>query len=419
MIPRTIQPLVTERLQLGGKVIVIYGPRQAGKTTLVSQILGTLPYRVRTVNADEIFYRSALASQDARQLRDLVDGYDLLFVDEAQRVPDIGINLKILVDQLPHVRVIVTGSSSLDLASKVREPLTGRTWTFTLYPIAQCELAMLYSPLELRYQLDERLIYGSYPALFSLAGERIRRDYLHEIVTSYLYKDLIVMGDIRYFDKLRNLLKLLAHQVGQQVSYTELGTQLQMSKNTVMAYVDLLEQAFVIFRLKGFSRNLRKELTKQDKIYFWDVGVRNALIEDLRFPDYRTDMGALWENFVAAERMKYLRYVYGSGSLYFWRTQTGAEIDLVEERDGQLTAYECKWGKTKARAPQSFVESYPDSRFYVVTPDNFTEHLAAVAEIPELERRKRLQADTIASIQAASATDRLSRDQVHDRDMPA
>ena len=376
MISRMIEPTVTERLTQGGKVIVIYGPRQVGKTTLVTHILGKLPYRVRTVNADELFFRGALSSQDARQLRDLVAGYDLLFVDEAQRIPEIGINLKIIADQMTDVRVIVTGSSSLDLASKVREPLTGRTWTFTLYPIAQCELAKANSPLDLRYQLDERLVYGSYPEIFALEGERPRRDYLNELVSSYLYKDILAISDIRNSDKLRGLLRLLAYQVGQQVSLTELGTQLQMSKNTVAAYIDLLEQSFVIFRLKGFSRNLRKEVTKQDKIYFWDLGVRNTLIEDLRFPSYRNDLGALWENFVAAERLKYLRYVHGNGSLYFWRTHTGAEVDLIEERDGQLTGYECKWGKAQPRPPQSFTEAYPDAKYVVVSPDNFSEYLA-------------------------------------------
>lgn len=372
-----IEPIVTERLIQGGKVIVIYGPRQVGKTTLVTHILSKLAYRVRTVNADELFFRGALSSQDARQLRDLVAGYDLLFVDEAQRIPEIGINLKIIADQMVDVRVIVTGSSSLDLASKVREPLTGRTWTFTLYPIAQCELAKTNSALDLRYQLDERLVYGSYPGIFALAGERPRRDYLNELVSSYLYKDILAISDIRNSDKLRGLLRLLAYQIGQQVSLTELGTQLQMSKNTVASYIDLLEQSFVIFRLKGFSRNLRKEVTKQDKVYFWDLGVRNTLIDDLRFPSYRNDMGALWENFVAVERLKVLRYVHGSGSLYFWRTHTGAEVDLIEERDGQLTGYECKWGKAKPRPPQSFIEAYPDAQYVVVSPDNFSEYLTS------------------------------------------
>jgi predicted AAA+ superfamily ATPase len=378
MISRLIEPIVSERLVQGGKVIGIYGPRQVGKTTLATHVLSKLPYRVRTVNADELFFRGALSSQDARQLRDLVAGYDLLFVDEAQRIPEIGINLKIIADQMTDVRVIVTGSSSLDLASKVREPLTGRTWTFTLYPIAQCELAKTNSALDLRYQLDERLVYGSYPGIFALAGERPRRDYLNELVSSYLYKDILAISEIRNSDKLRGLLRLLAYQIGQQVSLTELGTQLQMSKNTVASYIDLLEQSFVIFRLKGFSRNLRKEVTKQDKIYFWDLGVRNTLIDDLRFPSYRNDMGALWENFVAVERLKYLRYVHGSGSLYFWRTHTGAEVDLIEERDGQLTGYECKWGKAQPRPPQSFIEAYPDAQYRVVSPDNFSEYLAQI-----------------------------------------
>jgi len=360
---------------MGGKVILIYGPRQVGKTTLVTELLKELPYHVRAIDADEVFFRDVLSSQNASQLRDLVEGYDLLFIDEAQRIPEIGINLKILTDQMNHIRVIATGSSSLDLAGKVREPLTGRTWTFTLYPVAQCELAAQYSPFDLRQQLDERLIYGSYPEVFSLKGERLRRDYLSEIVSSYLYKDILAISDIRNSDKLRVLLRLLAYQVGNLVSITELGRQLQMSKNTVASYIDLLEQSFVIFRLKGFSRNLRKEMTKQDKIYFWDVGVRNMLINDLRFPSQRNDMGALWENFVVAERMKFLRYVHGYGNLYFWRTHTGAELDIVEERDGQLIGYECKWGKARPRPPKAFSETYPDAQYKVISPENFADVL--------------------------------------------
>lgn len=250
-------------------------------------------------------------------------------------------------------------------------------WEYVkLYPIAQCELAAQLTPFDLRRQLDERLVYGSYPELLLLTGERLRRDYLSELVSSYLYKDILAISDIRNSDKLRLLLQLLAYQVGNLVSVTELGTQLQMSKNTVASYIDLLEQSFVIFRLKGFSRNLRKEITKQDKIYFWDVGVRNMLLNDLRFPEQRNDMGALWENFVVAERMKYLNYVYGYGNLYFWRTHTGAELDLVEERDGQLIGYECKWGKARPRPPKTFLETYPNSRYMVVSPENFVEVLA-------------------------------------------
>ena len=200
------------------------------------------------------------------------------------------------------------------------------------------------------------------------------------VYLSLIHIYVLAIGEIRYSDKLHNLLKLLAYQVGQQVSLTELGAQLQMSKNTVASYIDLLEQSFVVFRLKGFNRNLRKEITKQDKIYFWDLGIRNILLDDLRFPPYRTDMGALWENFVVVERMKYLKYVVGSGSLFFWRTHTGAKIDLVEERDGQLWGYACKWGKARPRPPQSFLAAYPNAQFAVVSPDNFTVHLAAAPQ---------------------------------------
>lgn len=370
-----IETVATERLREGGKVVIIYGPRQVGKTTLVKLILSKTDFRARAIDADELFFRDALASQDARRLRDLVEGYDVLFVDEAQRVPDVGINLKIIVDQIPGVRVIVTGSSSLDLAGKIREPLTGRTWTFNLYPIAQCELSAQWSKADLQYQLPERLIYGSYPEVFFLSGERARRDYLSEITASYLYKDILAMSGIRNSDKLRKLLKLLAFQIGHQVSLNELAAKLQLSRATVSSYIDLLEQSFVLFRLQGFSRNLRKEVTKQDKIFFWDVGIRNTLIEDLRHPDERNDMGQVWENFVVAERMKYLRYAHGHGSLYFWRTNTGAELDLVEDRDGRLAGFECKWGRTRARVPTTFLASYPNSTFATITPENFTEYL--------------------------------------------
>ena len=207
----------------------------------------------------------------------------------------------------------------------------------------------------------------------------MKRDYLQEIVSGYLYKDVLETGAVRNSDKLRQLLRLLAYQVGRQVSLTELGTQLQMSKNTVASYIDLLEKSFVVFRLKGYSRNLRKEVTRQYKIYFWDVGIRNALIQDLRLPQHRNDMGQVWENFAIVERLKYLRYVYGAGNLYFWRTHTGAELDLVEERDGELIGYECKWGRTRARSPGAFFEAYPQARFAVITPETFVEHLARPA----------------------------------------
>jgi hypothetical protein len=304
-----------------------------------------------------------------------VEGYELLFVDEAQRIPEIGINLKLLIDHLPHLRIVVTGSSSLDLASKVQEPLTGRVWVHRLYPIAMAELAQLHNSFELDDMLEERLVYGSYPEVFSSAGDTRRREYLQNLSASYLYKDVLEIGGVRNSSRLRNLVRLLAFQVGREVSLTELGSQLQMGKETVASYIDRLEQSFVVFRLGGFSRNLRKEVSKQDKIYFWDLGVRNVAIDNLKPLAERDDVGALWENFVIAERLKWLNYRQMLASLYFWRTYTGAEIDIVEERAGELHGYECKWGRSRKRVPDSFLTAYPGATYEVISPENYQAYL--------------------------------------------
>ena len=375
MIPRLLRARITEQLLAGGKLIVIYGARQVGKTTLVRQVLDDLPYRNLVINADELRYTEVLSSRDMRRLRGLVEGYELLFVDEAQRIPEIGVNLKLLIDHLPHLRIVVTGSSSLDLASKVQEPLTGRAWIHQLYPISISELAGLHNRFELDDMLEERLVYGSYPEMFALAGDTQRREYLRNLADSYLYKDVLEIGGVRHSNKLRNLVRLLAFQIGQEVSLAELGGQLQMSKETVASYIARLEQAFVVFRLGGFSRNLRKEVSQQDKIYFWDLGVRNVTIDNLKPLTERNDVGALWENFVIAERQKWLHYRQTLASLFFWRTYTGAEIDVVEERGGGLYAYECQWGKSRGRVPASFLAAYPGASFEVITRENYQAYL--------------------------------------------
>ncbi|MEM7112245.1 MAG: ATP-binding protein [Chloroflexota bacterium] len=341
----------------------------------MQQLLNHLPYHGLNINADELRYTEILSSRDLRQLRNLVGGYDLLFIDEAQRIPEIGINLKLLHDHLPNLRLIATGSSSLHLASRTRESLTGRTWTHTLYPIAFRELAYHHNAFELQEMLPERLVYGSYPELFSLEGERSKRDYLRQLTTSYLYKDILEISNIRHSSKINNLLKLLAFQIGQEVSLNELGTQLGMSKDTVASYLDLLEQSYVLFRLKGFSRNLRKEVTKRDKIYFWDLGIRNMLIENLNPLSNRNDIGQLWENLMVAERKKWLDYQGAIASVYFWRTYSGAEVDLVEESGGRLTAFEYKWRPRRVRPPKTFLETYSNSTFTVITPENFLPHV--------------------------------------------
>ncbi|MCP4427859.1 MAG: ATP-binding protein [Chloroflexi bacterium] len=374
---RNIQAKLENELQKGDKIILLFGARQVGKTTLVQRILASSPYRALSINADELRYTDVLSSRDLRQLRDLTGGYELIFIDEAQRIPEIGINLKLLADNIPNLRIIATGSSSLHLASKTREPLTGRAWTHTLYPIAFCELAHHYNAFELQDMLPERLIYGSYPELFSLEGGETKRDYLRNLTSSYLYKDILEISNIRHSRKLQNLLQLLAFQIGQEVSLNELGAQLEMSKDTVAAYIDLLEQSYVIFRLRGFSRNLRKEVSKRNKIYFWDVGVRNTVIGNLNSLSARNDVGHLWENLMISERRKWLAYQGALGSVYFWRTYGGAEIDLVEEREGKLFAFEYKWGTKRPRLPKTFLNAYPESEFQVITPQNFLAHVGA------------------------------------------
>ena len=375
MIPRLLQAHITEQLQTGGKIVLIYGARQVGKTTLVRRVLDDLPYRSLAINADEIRYSDVLSSRDLRRLRGLVTGYDLLFVDEAQRIPEIGVNLKLLVDHLPELRIVVTGSSSLDLASKVQEPLTGRAWVHRLYPIATSELAQLHNPFELDDMLEDRLVFGSYPEIFALSGDAQRREYLQNLSASYLYKDVLEIGGVRHSSKLRSLVRLLAFQIGREVSLTELGSQLQMNRETVASYIDRLEQSFVVFRLGGFSRNLRKEVSKQDKIYFWDLGVRNVAIDNLKPLVERNDVGELWENFVIAERLKWLHYRQTLASLYFWRTYTGAEVDIVEEREGRLYAYECKWNRPRGRLPDSFLATYPGASFDIITRESYQSYL--------------------------------------------
>lgn len=381
MIPRYLEKRLIERLKGSHEALILYGPRQVGKTTLVNQVLNVLPGRTLRLNADTAQVPEALSSRDLAKLRGLVQGYDVLFIDEAQRVPEIGLNIKLLVDHFPELRVVATGSSSLDLASKTRESLAGRAWNYTLYPIAALELSAQMTPFEMRNDLEARLIFGSYPRVVLMIGDDERREYLDNLAAASLYKDILEMSGIRNSDKLRRLLRLLAFQIGQEVSLNELGMQLEMSKNTVASYIDLLEQSFVVFRLSGYSRNLRKEISKLDKIYFWDLGVRNILINNFNLIGQRNDIGALWENYVVAERLKWLRYTQGIGTLYYWRTKNGSEIDCIEERNGRLLGIECKWNPaTKSKPPQAFVNLYPDSTFVTITPENYVDFLTAASE---------------------------------------
>lgn len=375
LIPRTILKSILNKLDTG-KIILIYGARQVGKTTLVRMLLDELhSLKTLSINADEKKYIEVFSSRNLQEMRSLVEGYGLLFIDEAQRIPDIGINLKILHDSLPDLKIIATGSSSFDLANTTREPLTGRTWTFTLYPIAVSELLQFNNKFEIDQNLSQFLIYGLYPETLSYVNNKDKYDYLQEISSSYLYKDILEIGSIKNSSKLHDLLRLLAFQIGSQVSLTELGNALKMSKDTVSSYIDLLEKSFVIFRLSGFSRNLRKEISKMQKIYFYDLGIRNIIIDNVNPLNYRDDIGKLWENFLMAERVKHLTYQGLYANAYFWRTYTGAELDLVEERGGRLFGYEFKFTPKRKKAPKTWIDAYPNAEYLQVNRENYLSFL--------------------------------------------
>ncbi len=369
-IPRQITNHVLTDVMQSGKIVLIYGPRQAGKTTLSKIILEKTGLKALSANADQLKYADILSSRNLAKLKALVHGYDVLFIDEGQRIKDIGLNLKILHDEIPGLKVLVTGSSSFLLSSRVTESLTGRKKVYTLLPVSMGELAQTHNRFELNDQLEERLIYGQYPEVIKLAGYDEKEEYLREISTSYLFKDILELENIKHPFKIRDLLRLLAYQVGSQVSLYELGQQLGLNRETVERYLFLLEQSFVIFRLSAFSRNKRKEISKSQKFYFYDNGIRNILIDDLHSLAMRNDTGALWENFILSERLKKLLYERKYVNRYFWRTYSGSEIDYVEESGDRLQAFEIKYGKTKVKPPKNWLQHYGND-FQVINKENY------------------------------------------------
>ena len=355
-----------------GKALILYGPRRAGKTTLLKSYLDSCGLRYRLETGDDVRIRNLLGSGDLKQILAFAEGFELVAIDEAQQIPDIGMGLKILVDHLPALRIIATGSSSFDLAGAIGEPLTGRKRTLTLFPISQMELKRKFNNYDLRQRLEEYLVYGSYPETVMADGRKEKIELLEELVGSYLLKDVLAMDRIRSSRTLLDLLKLIAFQVGSEVSLNELATQVKLDVKTVSRHLDILEKAFVIVRLGGFSRNLRNEVTSKAKYYFLDSGIRNAIIGQYNLLDSRNDTGALWENFIVAERLKKRSYTGIYGNIYFWRTYDGKEIDYVEERDGGLFGFECKWSmKKRDKPPKKWLESYPGATFELVTPDNY------------------------------------------------
>ena len=356
------------------KIIILYGPRQVGKTTLIKEIIKDNADAL-LVNADQLTYNEVFASRDLRKMQELIGSKKLLFIDEAQNIRDIGINLKILHDEMPHLKIIATGSSYFELANNIREPLTGRTKTYQLFPISAEEIIRDSSVFEFKNRLESLLIYGAYPEILQTTGAKTKIDRLDELTSAYLYKDILQLSSIKFADKIRKLLQMLALQIGSTVSLNEIGNALGLSHETVAHYIDLLEKGFVLFRLGGYSSNPRKEISKMNKIYFYDLGVRNNLINNYNAPDMRTDIGALWENFLLIERMKKIKYARERSNAYFWRTYTGVGLDYVEENNGVPYGYEMKWNKT-SKAPASWLGTYPNAHFESIHKDHFVHFVA-------------------------------------------
>jgi predicted AAA+ superfamily ATPase len=365
-----------------GRVLVIYGARRVGKTTLVNRYLDGREREARVLRAsgDHIRDREVLSSQDARLLLDWTGGYTTLFIDEAQHIPGVAWGLKLLIDNRPDLEIIATGSSSFDLSSKLGEPLTGRQVSLKMFPLSAGELRRSLNGHEINESLEDLLVFGMYPEVRAAASSEQKRFILNELADAYLLKDILQLERIKKPKVLVNLLTLVALQTGSEVSLNELSNTLKVDMKTVERYLDLLEKCFVLYNLRGFSRNLRQEVTKKSKYFFYDTGIRNALIQNFNPLALRNDTGALWENFMIIERLKFRSYGGPTARDYFWRTWEKQEIDLIEEYGGGLHAWEFKWsGKKSPRMPSAFQENYPDAEYHVVNPGNFMDCLTSAA----------------------------------------
>lgn len=369
MIKRIHSGNLKERF-FGGKAIILLGARQTGKTTLVRQIVDQAGEQAIYINCDEPGTQSVMENISTAKWKQLIGSNKIVVIDEAQRIRDIGIKLKLAIDNIKDIQLIITGSSSLDLANFINEPLTGRKWEYYLYPISWGELKEFYDFITRQQQLETRLIFGMYPDVIMNPGGEV--EILNNLAGSYLYKDILSFGGIRKPEILHSMLRALALQVSNEVSYNELSRFLGIDKNTVMNYISLLEKAFIIFRLQPLSRNLRKEITTNRKIYFWDNGIRNSLISNFNPLNQRNDTGALWENFLVSERLKSNHYNKHFANSFFWRTTDGKEIDLVEESGGKYDAFEFKWSEKKnIKIPQLFLSAYPAGETRIVSKEDF------------------------------------------------
>lgn len=369
MINRKLRHIIEQRL-FRGKIIVLTGPRQVGKTTLLKMLMSDINKKTLFWNCDEPDIRQKLSNPTSTQLGTDIGNSELILIDEAQRVKNIGITLKLLIDNFPQKQIIVTGSSALELSDFISEPLTGRKYEYNMYPFSSEELIDNHGDIEERRLLERRIIYGTYPDVVNYPGEE--KEILTNLTSSYLYKDIFAFQDVRKPEIIEQILQALALQIGSEVSFNELGKLLGLNSQTIQRYIDLLEKSFVIFHLRSFSRNLRNELKKSRKIYFYDNGIRNAIIGDFKPTQLRNDTGALWENYLVSERLKHNTYNLFYGKSYFWRTQQQQEIDYLEDIDGILNTYEFKWSNTRLpKITNTFAKNYPNHTYKVVNPDNY------------------------------------------------
>lgn len=368
MIQRLVENQIRDRL-FKGKVILLFGPRQVGKTTLVKRIIQDYKDNSIYFNGDEPDVQQLLRRKSSTELKAIIGSRTLVVVDEAQRIENIGLTLKLLVDQFPEVQVIATGSSAFELADKTQEPLTGRKYEFHIFPLAYAEMVQSQGVLDANRLVNHRMIFGHYPETINKPGEE--EETLRLLANSYLYKDIFALQEIRKPVLLQKVLQALAFQIGSEVSYHEIAQLTGSDNQTVERYIDLLEKAFVVFRLNSFSRNLRNELKRSKKVYFWDNGIRNAVISNFNPVDLRQDTGALWENFMVSERQKINHYRSHFPNIYFWRTHQQQEIDYLESYGGELHAFEFTWNpKNKKKQPVAFANAYPEATFSIVTPEN-------------------------------------------------